>query len=164
MGSEMCIRDRLTSLPWLTPSPLVHAEHSYATDLSAWLTEDGCAYIVGQSDAWVGARAYSASEKDAMPVTTAVNARFSLLAIGLEQGDIVMFEFHTPTQSPEKTHTLSLSPHVTGRVTSLAWTADGHALAVGYERGWAVWSMFGHLMTHSFRSDWHSMTLSLIHI
>lgn len=148
----------LTSLPWLTPSPLVHAEHSYATDLSAWLTEDGCAYIVGQSDAWVGARAYSASEKDAMPVTTAVNARFSLLAIGLEQGDIVMFEFHTPTQSPEKTHTLSLSPHVTGRVTSLAWTADGHALAVGYERGWAVWSMFGHLMTHSFRSDWHSMT------
>ena len=53
----------LTSLPWLTPSPLVHAEHSYATDLSAWLTEDGCAYIVGQSDAWIGARAHTHPRK-----------------------------------------------------------------------------------------------------
>lgn len=148
----------LTSLPWLTPSPLVHAEHSYATDLSAWLTEDGCAYIVGHTDDWVGARAYSASEEEAMPVMTAVNARFSLLAVGLDQGDIVVFEFHTSAQSPEKTHTFSLTPHATGRVTTLAWTADGHVLAVGYERGWAVWSMFGHIITHSFRNDWDSMT------
>lgn len=148
----------LTSLPWLTPSPLVHAEHSYATDLSTWLTEDGCAYIVGHTDDWVGARAYSASEEEAMPVMTAVNARFSLLAVGLDQGDIVVFEFHTSAQSPEKTHTFSLTPHATGRVTTLAWTADGHVLAVGYERGWAVWSMFGHIITHSFRNDWDSMT------
>jgi hypothetical protein len=27
----------------------------------------------------------------------------------------------------------------------MAWTSDGYALAVGYERGWAVWSMGGRL-------------------
>jgi len=32
-----------------------------------------------------------------------------------------------------------------GRVQSLAWTADGYVLAVGYEHGWAVWSMGGRL-------------------
>ena len=32
-----------------------------------------------------------------------------------------------------------------GRVRSLAWTSDGYALAVGYENGWAVWSVGGRL-------------------
>lgn len=32
-----------------------------------------------------------------------------------------------------------------GKVTSMAWTSDGYALAVGYENGWAVWSMGGRL-------------------
>jgi hypothetical protein len=27
----------------------------------------------------------------------------------------------------------------------MAWTSDGYALAVGYEKGWAVWSMSGRL-------------------
>lgn len=32
-----------------------------------------------------------------------------------------------------------------GKVVSMAWTSDGYALAVGYEHGWAVWSMGGRL-------------------
>jgi hypothetical protein len=35
-----------------------------------------------------------------------------------------------------------LSP---GSVTSLAWTSDGYGLAVGYEQGWAVWSISGRI-------------------
>lgn len=35
-----------------------------------------------------------------------------------------------------------LSP---SRVTSLSYTSDGLALAVGWERGWSVWSTFGRL-------------------
>lgn len=27
----------------------------------------------------------------------------------------------------------------------MAWTSDGYALAVGYEKAWAVWSMGGRL-------------------
>lgn len=27
----------------------------------------------------------------------------------------------------------------------MAWTSDGYALAVGYEHGWAVWSVSGRL-------------------
>ncbi|KAK0524719.1 WD40 repeat protein [Tilletia horrida] len=44
----------------------------------------------------------------------------------------------------------------TGKVTSLAWTSDGYALAVGWEHGWAVWSTYGKLMASSFRDDWAS--------
>jgi hypothetical protein len=32
-----------------------------------------------------------------------------------------------------------------GSITSIAWTSDGYSLAVGYEKGWAVWSMGGRL-------------------
>lgn len=161
----------LAHLPWLqvplssssslalTPSPIVHAEHSYATDLSAWISADGSAYIVGRNDTWVGACAYRAvdSAHKNVPTTTALNARFSLLALGFENGHITLFEFQTATQTPQFVHSLTL-PHITGRVICLDWTADGHALAVGYEHGWAIWSTFGHVMCHSFREDWTTAT------
>lgn len=37
---------------------------------------------------------------------------------------------------------LRVSP---GAVTSMAWTSDGYALAVGYEHAWAVWTVGGRL-------------------
>ena len=33
----------------------------------------------------------------------------------------------------------------TGAVTCLAWTSDGYALAVGWELGWSIWSVYGRL-------------------
>jgi hypothetical protein len=42
----------------------------------------------------------------------------------------------------KKSANLRVSP---GSVTALAWTSDGYGLAVGYEKGWAVWSMGGRL-------------------
>lgn len=147
----------LRDLPWIDEAPIVHAEHSYATDLSAWLTSDGCAYVVSLTDAWRGALAYRG---DAQPVTTAVNARFSLLALGLDDGRIALFEFQTSTQTPLLTRELTL-PHTIGSpgaVRTLSWTPDGHALAVGWDHGWALWSPFGRLLAHSFRDDWASTT------
>ena len=32
-----------------------------------------------------------------------------------------------------------------GTICALAWTSDGYGLAVGYEKGWAVWSVSGRL-------------------
>ncbi|CCV00144.1 unnamed protein product [Malassezia sympodialis ATCC 42132] len=152
-AAPMLLRD----LPWLGEAPIVHAEHSYATDLSAWLTSDGRAYVVSLTDAWRGALAY---EGDVRPVTTAVNARFSLLALGLDDGRIALFEFQTSTQTPLLTHELALPPTLgpPGAVRTLSWTSDGHALAVGWDHGWALWSPFGRLLAHSFRDDWQSTT------
>ncbi|WFD24873.1 WD40 repeat protein [Malassezia equina] len=147
----------LRDVPWLGDAPIVQAEHSYATDLSAWLTSDGCAYVVSLTNEWRGALAY---QDRAAPVATAVNARFSLLALGLDDGRIALYEFQTSTQTPLRTHELALPRTLgeSGTVHSLSWTPDGHALAVGWAHGWALWSPFGRLLAHSFRDDWASTT------
>lgn len=51
---------------------------------------------------------------------------------------------------PRLSHSFDLKhsgnlPQGPGRVQSLAWTADGYCLAVGYALGWAAWSMGGRL-------------------
>ncbi|WFD28827.1 WD40 repeat protein [Malassezia nana] len=145
----------LRDLPWLDDAPVVHAEHSYATDLSAWLTSDGCAYVVSLTDAWRGALAYT-PKQGVTPVATAVNARFSMLALGLDDGRIALFEFQTSTQTPQQTHELVLPAALgsPGAVRALIWSPEGHALAVGYAHGWALWSALGRLVAHSFRDDW----------
>jgi len=39
-------------------------------------------------------------------------------------------------------------------VTSLAWTSDGHAIAVGWQNeGMAVWSVYGRLLMTTVRDD-----------
>lgn len=53
-------------------------------------------------------------------------------------------------QTPRYSHTLDLKHSANlrvspGAITSMAWTSDGYALAVGYERSWAVWSLGGRL-------------------
>lgn len=35
----------------------------------------------------------------------------------------------------------------------MAWTSDGYALGVGYEHGWAVWSVSGRLCAWGMRID-----------
>ncbi|OCF41006.1 hypothetical protein I317_05206 [Kwoniella heveanensis CBS 569] len=80
----------------------------------------------------------------------AVNPRFGLVAVGLASGKINILSLPPWPARPRLSHTLDLrlsanlrsSP---GGITSLAWTGDGYCLAVGYERGWAAWSMGGRL-------------------
>ena len=38
----------------------------------------------------------------------------------------------------------------TGRVCSMEWSSDGYALAVGWEHGWAVWSVGGRCLAWGF--------------
>lgn len=55
--------------------------------------------------------------------------------------------------TPSLSHHLSLRSALnttasglsTGRVTCLSWTSDGYALAVGWELGWSIWSVYGRL-------------------
>lgn len=49
--------------------------------------------------------------------------------------------------SPE---TASSRANAYGSVKSISWTTDGYALAAGYDgRGFAVWSVYGHLLCSS---------------
>ena len=37
-----------------------------------------------------------------------------------------------------------------GPVCAMEWSSDGYVLAVGWERGWAVWSVAGRCLAWSF--------------
>ncbi|GAA5924449.1 RIC1 family protein [Sporobolomyces koalae] len=95
--------------------------------------------------------------------TATLNTKMNLVAIGCEDGTIAVYTLPSsasslyalaqPSLFPRYSHmhslldslsttSTSLSP---SRVTSLAYTSDGLALAVGWQRGWSVWSVFGRL-------------------
>lgn len=38
----------------------------------------------------------------------------------------------------------------TGAVTSMEWSSDGYVLAVGWEGGWAIWSVGGRCLAWAF--------------
>ncbi|OAD78538.1 hypothetical protein PHYBLDRAFT_163644 [Phycomyces blakesleeanus NRRL 1555(-)] len=91
----------------------------------------------------------------------AINAKFSLIAVGTKSGLIRIYSANHYLSPPEYSHTLELE---TGGATtwgsinnksisrdavqSLAWTSDGYAISVGYEyRGLAIWSVYGTLLS-----------------
>lgn len=86
----------------------------------------------------------------------------------LDSGTIDVYSYRSPSRAPLFSHNLSvraalkstaryLSP---GAVRALACTSDGHALAVGWDSGWALWSTYGKLMACSLREDWESASKS----
>lgn len=142
----------LDTLPWLDGSSIVRMEPSHATGLAVWVSEAGHAYVVQHSDAWQGVCVW----RGPLPMATAINARFSLVALGLGDGCVALCELALAGASAP-TLTISLDME-TGPVRCAAWTPDGHALAVGYKRGWALFSTYGHVLFHSFRDDWDTAT------
>ncbi|CAD6885222.1 unnamed protein product [Tilletia laevis] len=148
--------------------------HSRVMNTFIWITEDGRAYSTSltmdakrptwRGKCFHGAPNRSRNETFVPACKAAVNARFSLLTVGLEDGTLRVYTYRSPTKKPLFSHPLSIRSSLrstasflkTGKVTSLAWTSDGYALAVGWEHGWAVWSTYGKLMASSFRDDWAS--------
>ncbi|KAL7422502.1 WD40 repeat protein [Cryptotrichosporon argae] len=91
-------------------------------------------------------------------VTVSLNPRFGQVAVGLASGLVNIVGLPTPPQPPRLSHTLDLKHSANlrispGAVKTLTWTSDGYALTVGYERGWAVWSMGGRLGGWGLASD-----------
>ena len=95
-------------------------------------------------------------------VCASINAKFSLIAVGLADGLVAIYTYRAPDKTALFSHTLSIrhalrstaSYLTTGSCTSLAWSSDGHGLAVGWEHGWSVWSTYGKLMGCSLTENW----------
>ncbi|PWN40610.1 RIC1-domain-containing protein [Ceraceosorus guamensis] len=93
-----------------------------------------------------------------------INGAFSLIAIGLSGGSVAVYTYHPHSAKARPSHMLSVrtalkstaSYLTTGPVKSLQWTEDGHALAVAWEKGWAVWSTYGKLMACSLTEGWEN--------
>jgi WD40 repeat protein len=84
-------------------------------------------------------------------------------ASSINSGAIYVYSAQSYTSTPVLSHILELPPSrqwsptanlprsaTYGKVKTISWTADGYALAAGYDgRGFAVWSVYGHLLCSS---------------
>ena len=96
----------------------------------------------------------------------AINPRFGLVAVGTKRyvhllkvadtdidtfsGLVQLVSVPPYPRRPVHSHSFDLKHSGNlrggpGKVQSLTWSADGYCLAVGYENGWAAWSMGGRL-------------------
>ncbi|KAL8804205.1 MAG: hypothetical protein Q9200_005918 [Gallowayella weberi] len=137
-----------------------------AMSLAIWITGEGEAYAVqklpeaaNETDESHGLfRGYAFhTPKDSSLAASkaAINARFSLLAVGCVGGGIHVYTARDYVGSIPLSHKL-LAPasfSTTGRITCLSYSPDGYCLVAGYEHGWALWSVYGKPGASSFNAD-----------
>lgn len=88
-------------------------------------------------------------------VQATINSRFSLIALGLLNGNILVYhvrDYHGGVSLVQKIESSTLSS-ASGRLNVLEYSPDGHCLMAGYEKGWSTWSVFGHPLSSTFTCD-----------
>ncbi|KAF8528030.1 RIC1-domain-containing protein [Hysterangium stoloniferum] len=88
-------------------------------------------------------------------VRSAINAKFSLIAIGTQSGilEITNFPSHAGIQPRTETYTLPIAHTHPGQVRCMEWSSDGYVLAVGWDSGWAIWSVGGRCLAWALGVD-----------
>jgi hypothetical protein len=139
--------------------------HDRPMNLSTWITNDGRAYAVQRlsppkdTDApqklFRGYCFHSPDTAEVHAIKAAINARFSLIAIGCSNGAIQVYTArdYVGNIPPSHMHKLAVSESSSGRLTCLTYSPDGYCLFAGYENGWATWSVFGKPGATSFGTD-----------
>ncbi|KAF2762031.1 RIC1-domain-containing protein [Pseudovirgaria hyperparasitica] len=135
-------------------------------NLSTWVTNEGKAFAVQRLSPENGhdtkkrslfnGYAFHVPENDGdIAVKAAINARFSLIAVGCKCGYIYVYTARDYTGNIPLSHRLmpGASSSTTGALTFLSWSPDGYCIFAGYEKGWMMWSVFGKPGANSFTSD-----------
>ena len=169
----------LSKMDWLPKKTTVTAMvHDRAMNLFIWVTSTGSAYAVrrvkefsdeetipeeGQDSPRLppskklfhGYPLHEPQDPEKGAIKSAINARFSLLAVGCENGEILVYSAKDYVGNLPLSHKLQspASPSTTGRLTLLTYSPDGYCLFAGFEKGWAMWSVFGKPGAHSFESN-----------
>ena len=157
----------LSRMTWIHKKTYVaNMVHDRAMSLAVWITGDGAAYAVqrmsGQQKGTDSPRRLFRGYGFHMPevendiaIRSAINARFSLLAVGCRSAEIKVYTAKDYVGSIPLSHTLESPASLlsTGHLNSLAYSPDGYCLFAGYEKGWAMWSVYGKLQGSSFTSE-----------
>ncbi|OAX44898.1 RIC1-domain-containing protein [Rhizopogon vinicolor AM-OR11-026] len=88
----------------------------------------------------------------------AVNAKFSLVAVGTQSGSIEFTSFPTQDGSiptPKVVEVPNLYNRSSGSVTAMEWSSDEYVLAAGWTHGWAIFSVGGRCLASGFGVDDH---------
>jgi RAB6A-GEF complex partner protein 1 len=158
----------LSKLEWVGKSPVSFMTFERAMNLNVWVDSEGSAYAVQRARP-KPARSPSSEERLQQPkspgfrtprlfegyrfhspdegvaICASVNARFSLLAVALSDGNVLCYTAKDYVGNIPLSHKFSApaSAATTGQIVSLTWSPDGYCLFVGYENGWQTWSVFG---------------------
>ena len=157
----------ISRMSWMQKkSGIVEMVYDRAMSLAVWITNEGRAYAVQRSSSTLreadGPRklfrgyGFHTPEVEAkMATRAAINARFSLLALACADAEIIVYAAKDYVGSIPLSHRLETpaSALTTGQVMSLAYSPDGYCLFAGYEKGWALWSVYGKLQGSSFAAD-----------
>lgn len=157
----------LSRMPWISKKTnIIDMVHDRAMSLSAWITSDGKAYAVQRlpptppnSEAtqrlFRGYGFHNPANEDEYAVKAAINARFSLIAIGCGKGEVYVYSAKDYVGSIPLSHKLvpPVSLSSSGPITFLRWSPDGYCLFAGFERGWMTWSVYGKPGGNSFTGD-----------
>ena len=137
-----------------------------AMSLAVWITSEGYAYAVQrlppqtkESDSpkklFRGYGFHTPEQREDMATKAAINARFSLLAVGCANAEIHVYTARDYAGSIPLSHKLEKPATMisTGQINSLSYSPDGYCLFAGYENGWAIWSVYGKPQGSSFMAD-----------
>lgn len=158
--------DLLSRMSWLPKRTVVRdMVHDRPMSLYTWITDDGRAYAVQHipddpkaAESPRNFRGYCFHIPKHNPdhaLRAAINARFSLIAVGCVDGSINVYTAKDYVGNVALSHKqkLTVSESTSGRLTFLSYSPDGYCLFVGYERGWAMWSVYGKPGGTSFGVD-----------
>ena len=158
----------LQKMPWLTKKTgMRDMIFDRAMSLYVFITTDGKASAVqrvsgleDQKEADTARRLFrgygfhTATNDESVAVKAAINARFSLIAIGCVNGEIQVYNARDYAGSIPMSHRLRppASQFTTGQITCMTYSPDGYCLFVGFEKGWCTWSVYGKIGGNSFDS------------
>lgn len=155
-----------SKMEWLPKkSTIIEMIHDRPMNLSTWITDDGKAHAVQRlppakeidtpQRLFRGYGFHTPDSPDLYATKAAINARFSLVAIGCVDGTIHIYTARDYVGNIPHSHTnkATVSKQASGNLTCLAYSPDGYCLFAGYEKGWAMWSVFGKPGATSFGAD-----------
>lgn len=157
----------LSRMQWYTSNAIVvEMTHDRPMNLTCWISSDGRAYAVQRRsgrnlDVESPKRLFQGfcfrepeTEEDAA-VKVAINARFSLIAVGCTDGHVDVYVVKDYSGNVPLSHKLRVPGVGTsvGKLTHLSYSPDGYCLLAGYETGWATWSVYGKPGATSFGTD-----------
>lgn len=156
----------LSRMSWLTNKvKIVDMIHDRPMNLSIWITGDGKAFAVQRlpqashedgkqsSNLFRGHGFHNPQNESGFGVRAAINARFSLLAVGCQNGDICVYTARDYTGNIPLSHRMQPNTTNPGKLNVLVYSPDGYCLFAGYENGWAMWSVYGKAGSTSFMTD-----------
>ncbi len=166
-GGSQTSTELLSRMTWIQKnSRVTDMVYDRAMSLAVWMTNDGRAYAVqrlsGQPKEsgapkrlFRGYGFHTPESEDSIATRAAINARFSLLAIGCANAAIHVYTARDYVGNIPLSHKLDCPVSIlsTGKLSTLNYSPDGYCLFAGYEKGWALWSVYGKLQASSFTSN-----------